>query len=206
MSGALIRHDTCAALFFYIILERGAITDSMAEKNPFALPAKAAPARGAAPQRAAAAPRAAPAGPPPPPRVWSEEEIKQKLAGYILIPPHLWEQIRYGTHVRYFDKTRGFRSGGFVVRNPIESAKPGAAPKRYMKMQNGYNDKARGKHAEWLCCYDDIERIYVKPDATTLAILQTLEQAVAGLNANNRKLAEYAKKLEARVAALEQRR
>jgi hypothetical protein len=141
-----------------------------------------------------------------PARVWTAEEQAEKLNGYLEVPPGYWEQIRYGTHMRYFSRTEGFRPGGFVVKNPFDTKpKGGAVEKRFVKLQNGFNDKARD-YQQWVVAYEDIAKIYIKPDAGTLVVMHSLEIAVKGLNENIRKLAEHSKKLEARLAACEAQR
>jgi hypothetical protein len=155
-------------------------------KNPFDLAG-----RGGGPARAH------------PARVWTPEEQAKKLAGYLEVRPEYWEQVRYGTHVRYYTKDGQFRTGGFVQKNPLDT-KPHGAPeeKRFMKLHNGFNEKAPG-YASWILAYEDAARIFIKPDAGTLQVIKDLETAVAGLNANIRKVAEYTKILETRIAALE---
>ena len=136
-------------------------------------------------------------------RIWTAEEQAEKLSGYLEVPPEYWDQIRYGTHVRYFSKVEGFRPGGFVMKNPFDTKPKGAAvEKRFMKLQNGFSDKARG-YQQWLVSYADTAKFYIKPDAAVLVMMQSLEIAVKGLNDNIRKLAEHSKKLEARIASLE---
>lgn len=138
-------------------------------------------------------------------RVWTLEEQSDRLSGYLEIPPAYWDQIRYGKHVRYFTKAEGYRPGGFVLKNPFDTKpKGGAEDKRFIKLQNGFFEKARG-YAQWIVAYEDIEKIYVKPDAEVLVTLQSLEVAVKGLNDNIRKIAEFTKKIDARLAALERR-
>jgi hypothetical protein len=160
-----------------------------ADKNPFDLEG-----RDGGPDR----PRGA--------RVWTAEEQAEKLNGYLEIPPEYWEHIRYGTHVRYILKTDGFRPGGFVLKNPFDhKPKGGAVEKRFVKLQNGFNDKARD-YQQWLVAYEDVAKFYVKTDAGVMVMMQSLEVAVKGLNENIRKLAEHSKKLELRVAGLEARR
>jgi hypothetical protein len=138
-------------------------------------------------------------------RTWSAEEQAEKLNGYLEVPPDCWDQIRYGTHIRYFSKAEGFRPGGFVMRNPFDT-KPngGTTEKRFMKLQNGFNDKVRG-YQQWVVAYEDVAKFYIKPDAAVLVMMQSLEGAVKGLNDNIRKLAEHFKKLESRITALEGR-
>ena len=162
---------------------------ALSAKNPFDLEG-----RGEGPDRAHVA------------RVWTAEEQAEKLNGYLEIPPEFWEQIRYGSHVRYFTKAEGFRPGGFVMKNPFDVAPKGTGvEKRFMKLQNGFNDKVRG-YMSWVVAYSDATKFYIKPDAAVMVMMQSLEVAVKGLNDNIRKLAEHSKKLEGRVAALEARR
>lgn len=157
-----------------------------AEKNPFDLEG-----RDGGPDRAH------------PAKTWTAEEQAEKLTGYLEIAPEYWAQIRYGTHVRYVTKDGQFRTGGFVVKNPFDMKARGAADeKRFMKLQNGFNDKAHGYQC-WVFAYEDVARVYMKPDAAVVMILHRLDGAVQGLNANIRKVVEHAKKLEARLAALE---
>ena len=53
--------------------------------------------------------------------------------------------------------------------------------------------------------HSDIAYLYVKGDGADLSLKQDLETAVKGLNQNIQKLAEYCKKLEKRIAAIEER-
>jgi hypothetical protein len=165
------------------------LTRGMAEKNPFELEG-----RDGGPDAKK------------PARVWTAAEQAEKLHGYIEVDPAYWDMIRYGTHVRYYTKAGEFRTGGFVAKNPYD-VKPRGEPaeKRFMRLQNNFNDKARG-YASWLLAYEDAGRIFMKPDAGVLMMMKNLESAVKGLNENIRKLAEHAKKLDGRIAALEGRR
>ena len=155
-----------------------------ADKNPFDLEG-----RDGGPDRA------------PQGRVWTAEEQAEKLNGYLEISPEFWDQIRYGTHVRYFSKSEGFRPGGFVVKNPFDSKSKGGVEKRFMKLQNGLNDKVRG-YQQWVVAYCDTAKFFVKPDAATLVMMQSLEIAVKGLNDNVRKVAEHSRKLESRLVEM----
>ncbi len=138
-----------------------------------------------------------------PAREWSPEEQAEKLGGYLEVPPEHWEGIRYGTHVRYFTKADGFRVGGFIQKNPFEYRPKGAAEDaKGMRLQNGFNPKGKG-YASWFVNYQNITRLYLKPDASVLVLVSSLEMAVKGLNDNIRKLAEHQKKMEARLSALE---
>ena len=138
-----------------------------------------------------------------PARVWTAEEQAEKLSGYLEVPREHWEGVRYGTHVRYFTEADGFRAGGFVQKNPFEYRPKGATEDaRGMRLQNGFDPRGRG-YAAWFVNYKTITRLYLKPDASVLVLIASLEIAVRGLNDNIRKLAEHQKKMEARLAALE---
>ena len=139
-------------------------------------------------------------------KTWTEAEQGEKLLGYIEVPPNMWETIRYGTHLRYFSKAEGFRTGGFVLKNPFDTVPAEAGTeKRFMKLQNGFNEKAYG-YVQWIVAYEDTQSIYIKVDAGAMLTMQSLELAVKGLNDNIRKIVEHAKKLEARIANLESHR
>ena len=98
-----------------------------------------------------------------------------------------------------------FRPGGFVLKNPFD-AKPqgGVDEKRFLKLQNGFNPKAHD-YAEWVVAYEDLDQLYAKGDGCTLSVREDLLTAVRGLNHNVHKLADFCKKLDRRLAALEDR-
>lgn len=138
-------------------------------------------------------------------KTYTEEDKAVLLHGYIDLPEDLWEFVKYGTHVRYITKAGEFRTGGFVVQNPIDIKPKEKEPaKRYIKMQNGFSGKTFG-HTEWMANYADLGHLYAKPDALDLTFQRMLEGAVKGLNDNIKKLAIHSKKLEERIAALEHR-
>jgi hypothetical protein len=74
-----------------------------------------------------------------------------------------------------------------------------------MRLQSGFNERAPG-YFSWVVAYEDISRLFIKPDAAALTVMASLEDAVRGLNENIRKIADYAKGLSVRIAALEQGR
>ncbi len=142
---------------------------------------------------------------PHPSRIYTAEEQEKLLTGYLEIAPEFWPQIRYGTHMRYKTKKNEFRSGGFVMTNPFDTKPNGeAVEKRFFRLQNGFNAKTKN-YQQWLAAYEDVAQVFVKPDAATLMIGKTVENAVKKLNENIRKLADHAKKLEARIAELSDR-
>ena len=150
--------------------------------------------------RQGGAARAAPA------KTWTEVEIAAKLEGYFEVAQENWHLVRAGTHVRYYTRDEGFRPGGLVAKNPTDAAPQGAnAEKRFIRFQSGYNERAPG-YFSWVVAYEDLTRLFIKPDAAALTVMGSLETAVRGLNENIRKLADYAKRLDARVAELERER
>ena len=146
------------------------------------------------------------------PRVFSQREQEDKLTGYLEIDQETWPQIRYATHIRYYLKTGEFRTGGFVLKNPFEVVisndslqNPKTPPeklnkdkKKYIKLQNGFNEKLKGYY-QWVVSYDDIEKIYIKPDAGVLTVIKTLEDIVNGLNNNIEQLAASVRHLEKKI-------
>lgn len=140
-----------------------------------------------------------------PSRDWTPEEQVAKLKGYLEVAPEYWEQIRRDSHVRYITKAGEFRVGGFVMRNPVDSKFDGAEEvKRSMQMQNMPFVKAKN-YAMWHVSYAELARVFVKMDAIDRTLIASQQEVVQALNENIRKLAEYAKRLEARLAALEDR-
>lgn len=130
-------------------------------------------------------------------RVWTADEQKEKLSNYMEIPSVHWENIRYGTHIRYISKPDKFHTGGFVLKNPFDTKTQGAAAeKRFIKLQNGFDSKAQN-YAQWIVAYEDLAKMFIKPDAGVLTVKQDLDDAVAALNVNIRKLAEASKRHEA---------
>lgn len=137
------------------------------------------------------------------PREWTEEEIAEKLDGYLEVPKSNWEQIQHGTHMRYMTKEKGFRTGGFVQKNPFDTIPTGSTEqKRFVKMQSGYGTGS----ATWVVAYEDLDKVFIKPDASTMILLGMLTTAVAGLNENVTRLAERIKRLERGTSSHSSRR
>jgi hypothetical protein len=140
-----------------------------------------------------------------PPRVWTAEEAAEKLVGYLEVPPDIWTHIRAGTHIRYYLKGGNFRAGGFVKSNPFDNAPKGAQEKkRYISMHSSMVIRSPG-YMNWLVPYEDLERVFIKPDANVLMTHLTIKNAVTSLNENIRKVADFARQLEGRFAALDAR-
>lgn len=162
-------------------------------KNPFQLSGERGKGAPAAPRYAAPL---------------TESEKAKKLEGYFLVPKELWPTVRYSTHVRYIltaEKGGEFRSGGFVLTNPLDIRPDGDGPvKRCLKLQNSFA-KVGQNYANWLVAYEDIEYLYIKATAAELVLQGGLQTAASALNDNTARLAEYYKKLDARLSRIESR-
>jgi hypothetical protein len=146
--------------------------------SPFSLDARGGDGRGAARDRKKAAARAAP----------TVAEQQERLAGYLEIPAEFWWLLRAGTHVRYYVKDvappADYRSGGFVRAASI-AGRDGALSIRFSRAPPGMAP-AEG---EWYARHDDIARLYAKLTAQEATLQRMLEQTVAGLNRNIRRVA-----------------
>ena len=129
------------------------------------------------------------------------EDNEEKLRGYLEVPAEYWANVKYGTHIRYFTKKDGYRPGGFVLKNPFD-IQPDGVKKRCIKLQNGFVNTAK-TYQQWIVSYEDLSKIYIKPDAASLVIINSLEGAIGGLNDNIKKITNYVKSLEKRITVLE---
>ena len=140
----------------------------------------------------------------PPRRVWDDAEQAERLETYLEVPRDLWGALRAGEHVRYYTRAGEYRPGGFIMANPFQGTPGGGPVRTYMKLRNGFNARAP-KYAEWVVDYDDTAQVYVKPTAAALIVQRQLHDAVAAINENLQRTAEFASALEARLAAAEAR-
>ena len=86
------------------------------------------------------------------------------------------------------------------MKNPLEIVNPETKKiTTYLKLQNGFTDKA----SNWIANYDDINKIYMKPDAGLLMMVSSLEAIVSGLNDNITKLVKHSQSLEDRIEKME---
>jgi hypothetical protein len=108
--------------------------------------------------------------------------------------------------VRYTAKTGEFRSGGFILSNPVDvKAGSAEATKRYFRLQNGFNRTSRD-HLIWTVAYENIEYLYAKASGIELALQLDLKTVATTLDAKIRRLADYTRKLEQRIGELEGKR
>src|ERR1700678_1615769 len=112
--------------------------------------------------------------------VYTEDEQKELLNGYVDLSEDLWPLVRYGTHMRYITKKGDFRIGGYVTRNPLDAPSKTNVKetKRFVRLQSGFDKRSPG-YAEWVVAYDDVKNWYIKPDASAMAIQNTLQRVTA---------------------------
>ena len=103
-----------------------------------------------------------------PARVLTDDEKREKLEGYIIIPRKFWRLLRYRTHIRYITKAGEFRMGGFVIDNSSK-----IDDRDVIRLENGYTHSSAGYYT-WMFACDDIENIYAKPDAIMATIIDSI--------------------------------
>lgn len=90
----------------------------------------------------------------------TEDEINDLLEGYVQVPATQYDQIKSGTHLRYFLKDGRFRSGGWVTINP-HSSKPDEAGRtqKYILLRSSINMKGG---FNWCVNYEQLSQVWVK--------------------------------------------
>jgi hypothetical protein len=77
--------------------------------------------------------------------VWTQSEKNDKLIGYLEIPLNMWINIKGGSHIRYITKDGLFRTGGFIVKNPVNyTINNDTLIKPSVKPNNLYNNNNDG--------------------------------------------------------------
>jgi hypothetical protein len=135
-------------------------------------------------------------------KIWSNGEQMDLLTGYLEISPQFWGEIRFGTHLRYYDKTGKFYSGGFVLKNRMGKEKQ--SEKMTIILRNGFDVKLPG-YKQWTVSADTTSKIFIKADAGIMMMMMNLESITRDLNRNVRKISEFTKELAARVNKIENR-
>lgn len=148
----------------------------------------------------------------------SENEVEEKLDGYLKIPKELWHLIRRDMHIRYFSfpskdkandkdtksktKKSEFRQGGFVVSNPTTTKD--ADPKKAISFQTQPTSiQKRGPAYRFFCIpYDTIDKIYVKITLEMALMLGNNQIIVEMINENADKANEVNQKLVSKTDKL----
>lgn len=129
--------------------------------------------------------------------VWTEDEQHDKLKGYLEIKPENWSTIKCGSHIRYITHDNIFRPGGFVMKNPYTFL-----DKVGMRLQNFFNRNSP-EYSTWAIAYEDISKIYMKIEASSRTIVQSLEITIESINSNMKKITDYIKMLDDRIKKIE---
>lgn len=133
-------------------------------------------------------------------RVWTPEEQEEKLKHCLEVAPDMWTEIQKGCQVRYIHKEKGFKGGGVVLSNPVDKTFNGVV-KRCFRL--GFSVEGTGP--QWWVAYEDVTKFYVKLDILGQITLNVIDDIVKGMNVNLQKIADRAKKQDARIEALEKK-
>jgi hypothetical protein len=134
--------------------------------------------------------------------VYTREEIKERLRGYVPVASEHWRSIGHNSHVRFLKTSGEFNAGGFILKNPHFANLGGGNSRESFRLHSSPWTTSKG-HFAWNAPYADVERVYVKATGAELTIQADLAEVTRTLTGNIRALRDYAKGLEARVAALE---
>jgi hypothetical protein len=147
--------------------------------------------------------------------VWTSDEQNKKIQGYLEVPPEFWPSIKYGTHIRYITTSGDFKPGGFILKNPIKVGENDGLMKPTVnneniniegkigcRLQNSFAKKTK-EYLAWNIAYEDIKQIYIKMDASTRTIVQSLEITIDSINNNMKKITEYINKMDERIKKIE---
>lgn len=132
-------------------------------------------------------------------KVYTLEEIKEKLRGCVKISNEKWDTIEYGTQIRYFKKNGDFKAGGYVVG----SNKITKEGKKYFLLRGG---KYGGKNSVmWSLYYDDITKLFIQPSTETILIRDELKKKANADDVQDafNKVASMLKKYSSRLKKLE---
>jgi hypothetical protein len=89
-------------------------------------------------------------------KVYTPQQIKEMLVGYMQVPRDKWIDIPIESHVRYFKKDNTFVRGGFVINHWVN--KDG---KHFVHLANGFNKGTAG-YATWPVAYESTDKIFKK--------------------------------------------
>ena len=132
-------------------------------------------------------------------RVYTPDEIKERLVGYIKVPRSQYSNLRYNSHVRYYRSDGSFCGGGFVNL----SHRPGKdEDKEYMQLKsNMFNGK---KGMSWMLDYDNIKELYVQESAELTYYKKRLKSIESQTQDGFDKITLHLKKIYNRIKKLEQ--
>lgn len=133
-----------------------------------------------------------------PKKIYTEEEIKEKLEGYIKVPRSQYQNLRHNNHIRYFKIDGSFNGGGFVNMPFVEGKKE---DKGYMQLKsNLFNSK---KGLVWMVDYDNVKELYVQTSPDLKFFKKELEKRDQDVKEGFEKIAMHLKKIYSRIKKLE---
>ena len=131
------------------------------------------------------------------PKIYTSEEIKEKLRDCIKISKENYETIEYNTQIRYYKTTGEFKGGGYIMSNP----KTSNDGRMYLLLKSGkYGGK---KNVIWTLYYDDINQLFIKPSAEYVLIRKELDKQSADIQDAFNKVSGHIKKLYTRIKKIE---
>jgi len=90
--------------------------------------------------------------------VYSDNDIKKMLEGYVDVPCEKWPILKNRTHIRYKRKDGSFRRGGFILYQWIGTNE--LEGKRFIQLSN-HPYRSPSSH-NWRVSYDDLDCIWKK--------------------------------------------
>lgn len=136
------------------------------------------------------------------PSIYTNDQIKQFLIGYLQINRQLYDYVPIGAHVRYYRKcgdARSFKLGGFVQNHVMVKGKPAfvleTVPGSCVSCMREPAYKLNN-HVTYVLTYDDIDELWKKYDSGAFIEIHLM---YGSLLRKDKKIAE----LEARVEKLE---
>lgn len=129
-------------------------------------------------------------------RAWTAEEIATRTADCLELPPAAWHLLQPQDHVCYVNEEGRWLPGGYVVR--VDNAAPdGAAPVRTLHLSNCRYTTSKDR-TEWQTHFYQIQRLWVRLNAVEFSLLENIR----ALGVNQQKLADFCRRLEARLDAV----
>jgi hypothetical protein len=125
--------------------------------------------------------------------MWTEDDIKEKLQDYVILPFEFWERLRPGQHIRYFTKgpPSKFNSGGFISVNPHTLH---GKDKPFILLRNSFKGGV-----SWVVAYEDIEALYFKKTFEYDLVQLQLAEKISKINDNFKKLKQRLDDIDARL-------
>lgn len=131
-------------------------------------------------------------------KIYTEEEIRDKLRDYIFVPKDQYKNLRFNSHVRYYKSDGSFNGGGYINLTAKEGKDEG---KTYMQLKsNIYNAK---KGISWMVDYDNIDKLYVQASPDLLEYKKYCRALEDYMRDGFGKIGTYLGKLDKRIKRLE---